>query len=143
MIKKSKIYYKFKKNTRGITLISLIISVIVLMMLANITIIILTRDNGILKKSGTAKINATIDGYKDTIQLSAQAVEMNGIFLEDDNYEDRLKEEMTTYDNMRNTTINKKSVDGQIIVEVVTEDGYVYWIEDEIVEYKGTVDDIK
>ena len=48
-----------KKQT-GITLIALVITIIVLLILAGVTIATLTGDNGILKKVGEAK-NNTID----------------------------------------------------------------------------------
>ena len=44
------------KNAKGITLIALVITIIVLLILAGVTIITLTGDNGILKKAGDAKI---------------------------------------------------------------------------------------
>ena len=45
---------KLKEN-KGITLIALVITIIVLLILAGVTIATLTGDNGILKKSGDAK----------------------------------------------------------------------------------------
>ena len=44
------------KNAKGITLIALVITIIVLLILAGVTIVTLTGDNGILKKAGDAKI---------------------------------------------------------------------------------------
>ena len=46
---------KEKKNTRGITLIALVVSVIVLLVLAGITIAALSGDNGILTRAKEAK----------------------------------------------------------------------------------------
>ena len=46
---------KTKKNTRGITLIALVITIIVLLILAGITIAALSGDNGILKRAAEAK----------------------------------------------------------------------------------------
>ena len=42
---------KNKKNPRGITLIALVITIIVLLILAGVTIAALSGDNGILTKS--------------------------------------------------------------------------------------------
>ena len=44
------------KNAKGITLIALVITIIVLLILVGVTIATLTGDNGILKKAGDAKI---------------------------------------------------------------------------------------
>ena len=46
---------KTKKNTRGITLIALVITIIVLLILAGITIAALSGDNGILTRAKEAK----------------------------------------------------------------------------------------
>ncbi len=40
-----------KMNERGITLIALVITIIILLILAGVTIITLTGENGILRKS--------------------------------------------------------------------------------------------
>ncbi len=44
------------KNTKGITLISLVITIIILLILAGVSIATLTGDNGLLNKAKNAKI---------------------------------------------------------------------------------------
>ena len=44
-----------KKNTKGITLIALVITIIVLLILAGVSIAMLTGDNGILTQAQNAK----------------------------------------------------------------------------------------
>ena len=44
-----------KRNARGITLIALVITIIVLLILAGVTIAALSGDNGILKRATQAK----------------------------------------------------------------------------------------
>ena len=46
---------KTKKNTRGITLIALVITIIVLLILAGVTIAVLSGENGILTRAAEAK----------------------------------------------------------------------------------------
>ncbi len=46
---------KTKRNARGITLIALVITIIVLLILAGVTISALSGDNGILKRATEAK----------------------------------------------------------------------------------------
>lgn len=56
------------KSTRGITLIALVITIIILLILAGISIASLTGDNGILTKADTAKEEnraATIEEEKN------------------------------------------------------------------------------
>ena len=60
------------KNQNGITLIALVITIIVLLILAGISIAMLTGDNGLLTKSQTAVMDNAIAGAKDKINLSLQ-----------------------------------------------------------------------
>ena len=46
---------RMQKNSKGITLIALVITIIVLLILAGVTIATLTGDNGILNQAGKAK----------------------------------------------------------------------------------------
>ena len=60
------------KNQNGITLIALVITIIVLLILAGVSIAMLTGDNGLLTKSQTAVMDNAIAGAKDKINLSLQ-----------------------------------------------------------------------
>lgn len=58
------------RNQRGITLIALVITIIVLLILAGVSIAMLTGDNGILTKAQTAK-NETLEGeVKERINIA-------------------------------------------------------------------------
>ena len=46
---------KLRKKNKGITLIALVITIIVLLILAGVAIVTLTGDNGILTQAGKAK----------------------------------------------------------------------------------------
>ena len=64
---------KFKKNsTNGITLIALVITIIVLLILAGVSIAMLTGDNGILKQVNNAKDKNTVGQEKEAIRLDWQ-----------------------------------------------------------------------
>ncbi len=58
-----------KKNTKGITLIALIITIIVLLILAGVTIAALTGENGVLTKSNTAKEETEEKNAEEKLQL--------------------------------------------------------------------------
>lgn len=69
---------KSKKMSRGITLIALVVTIIVLLILAGISVITLTGDNGIIKNAGNAKNQTEIVEEKHIIGTSAiQAMEKN------------------------------------------------------------------
>ena len=57
------------KNEKGITLIALVITIIILLILAGISIATLTGENGILNKSDIAKQETTKQGAKEKVQV--------------------------------------------------------------------------
>ena len=61
---------KVKKETRGITLIALVITIIVLLILAGVSIATLTGENGILTRAQDAKTQTGVEGEKEEIQLA-------------------------------------------------------------------------
>ena len=64
------------KNNKGITLIALVITIIVLLILAGITIAMLTGDNGLLTKANDAKakdIEASVD---ERVRLATAALRL-------------------------------------------------------------------
>ena len=62
------------KKKNGITLIALIITIIVLLILAGVTISLVVGDNGILQKSTTAKLTMEVEQEKELIGISYSAV---------------------------------------------------------------------
>ena len=63
---------KNRKSNNGITLIALVITIIVLLILAAVSIAMLTGENGILKKASTAKEKHLISEAKEKIELALQ-----------------------------------------------------------------------
>ena len=61
---------KTLKSTNGITLIALVITIIVLLILAGISISMLSGDNGILQKATDAKTQTGVAQEKETIALA-------------------------------------------------------------------------
>ena len=57
------------KKTAGITLIALVVTIIVLLILAGISIMMLTGNNGILTRAGQAKEMTEIAGLEEELQL--------------------------------------------------------------------------
>lgn len=64
------------RNQKGITLIALIVTIIVLIIIAGISIATLTADNGILRQVDSAKV-ATIEGNaREQVNLSCAALRL-------------------------------------------------------------------
>ena len=66
---KLKLSKKDIKANRGITLIALVITIIVLLILAGVAIATLTGDNGLLTKVGDARNTSEKAGEKERIQM--------------------------------------------------------------------------
>ena len=64
------------KNQKGITLIALVITIIVLLILAGVSIAMLTGDNGILTQTNKAKYTQIEGQVKEEINLAIQAAKM-------------------------------------------------------------------
>ena len=62
--------HKFKKN-KGITLIALVVTIIVLLILAGISISMLTGQNGILNRAVEAKEKTQVANEKETVNMAA------------------------------------------------------------------------
>ena len=58
------------KETRGITIIALTITIIVLLILAGISVGTLTSDNGLLKETNKGKEQAEIKSEKDLLDIA-------------------------------------------------------------------------
>ena len=71
---------KIKKDMKGITLIALIITIIVLLILAGVSIATLTGQNGILKNAGKAREQTIVEQEKEDIKVAYNGViASNGI----------------------------------------------------------------
>ena len=66
------------KNRKGITLIALIVSIIVLLILAGVTVITLTGDNGLLQKATTAKEENEQARELELIKLAVASAKLAG-----------------------------------------------------------------
>ncbi len=69
-----KLKNKEKKRNNGITLIALVITMIVLLILAGVTIATLTGDNGILTKASQASDKTQIEEEKEAIKIAYNGV---------------------------------------------------------------------
>ena len=101
-------------NKKGITLIALIITIIVLLILAGITINILVGDNGVLSKAQKSSKDTVVGKEKETIALSWDAVfsdkVVDGIEITDEIFEQELKNNnndvTVSYDEDRNFIVH-------------------------------------
>ena len=107
------------KNSKGITLIALVITIIVLLILAGVTIATLTGDNGILTKAQNAKEKNAQKTIEEQINLAVQASRINEGLLID---KEILEEELT------NNGMEITKSENEELPWTVKKDGYVYTI---------------
>ena len=75
---------RFKNRNKGITLIALVVTVIVLLILAGVSIAMLTGNSGILTQSRNAKIATELSSYKEELELfKIEQISKNDSFLEE------------------------------------------------------------
>lgn len=82
------------KSTKGITLVALVVTIIILLILAGVTIATLTGENGLLEKAKESKTKTGIASIKEQIQIDilGKQSENNGNISDD-----RLKEILEKY----------------------------------------------
>ena len=109
-MKKLKISNNQSRKNNGITLIALVITIVILLILAGITITSITADNGIIKNALSAKERTEIDNEREIVeQATVQAMGKNkrGNIVRDE-----LQEEL-----------DKITGEGETIVTADTEEG--------------------
>ena len=98
-----------KLKNSGITLIALVVTIIVLLILAGISIQMLTGDNGILKKAGEAKEDTERSQIIETAQMDIlrKTMEKNGEGLTEDELETILIKYGTLLDEDKDNILDK------------------------------------
>lgn len=108
------------RDRKGITVIALVITIIVLLILAGISIMMLTGDNGIIKEANNSKEQVEIQAEKENIDMSIVALigeKRNG------------KVEITDRDKLEQklrNNYNSQKIDVSIIQD---QDPYIFGIE--------------
>ena len=130
------------KNKRGITLISLIVTIIVLLLLTGIPIVMMVGEDGIIQKSHEAKaqVEQAEEQKELDLKLSEYVLEKETTDIEIKDFLDRLKEEGKVKDYTTND-------DGSYDIE--TDSGYSSEVRpdwdnpgDTVVEVEGKTDEL-
>ena len=130
-----KYFKKLKIESKGITLISLIVTIIVLLILASISIGVLTGDNGLLQNAGNAKDITEISNEKEIVELaSVQAMGHNkrGVITKA-----RLQTELDNSTGKGVTDVTEEKAESILLAEFI-ESKRIYEVDkDGNVEYLG------
>ena len=128
---------KALKRNKGITLIALVFTIIVLLILAGVSISMLTGQNGILKRATEAKNTTEVASEKEGIQMAVTTSQMAS-----DNYtsikKDGLQSELNSYFGKEKTTLEDNK-DGSYTV-TMNNSKRKYTIEDDGSIIEGVYD---
>ena len=106
------------RNNKGITLIALVITIIVLLILAGVSIAMLTGQNGILTQAGNAKTETAQAEAEEAVKLAVNEILANSM---DPSYEG--DEDEINVDNLT-TLIPKNNANVSITGTITDGDGY-------------------
>ena len=116
------------KSKRGITLISLVVTIIVLLILAGISVTMLAGENNIIKKAGQAADETKLAAYKDETSLSS----IGSIDESGKNNIEKVKQQLD------NTEKYNTSILGDTLVIITKKENYVFEIDQEgETQFKG------
>ena len=114
---------KFKNSNNGITLIALVITIIVLLILAGVSIAMLTGENGVLTKATESKEQTEIGQEKEEIKMAYAAAKTGKV--------DKIAEDVTA--NELNAELDKLNstgtASGSGTLTVTFENGHKYTID--------------
>lgn len=127
---------KKSKSQKGITLIALVITIIILLILASISIAMLTGENGLITKAIKAKEETEINYYKEQIELTR-----NELKLQDENYASptiyKMEEALKKKEWVNEAETGIIEDEGIEKLKLTTQEGYIFYITEKETEYKG------
>lgn len=128
------------KTNKGITLIALVITIIVLLILAAIGIAVLTGENGLIAKAINAKKETQIQAYNEKIELIR-----NDLRLQNPNFEsptlDQLKNEFDTNQMDWLKSTSREEIQKEDTIVLITKEGYIFYVTENGTKYmaKGEI----
>ena len=136
-------YRWLNQNNKGITLIALVLTIIILIILAGISINLILGDNGLLGKAKDAREQQTIESIREKLDIvkGSDYLEQEGNNNIDTYFETLEKEKIEPY-----TVTNKQKMTDVIgNVEVDNKYSYIVKIENNKnlkIEYEGKIGDV-
>ena len=129
---------KYKiKNTKGITLVTLVITIVIIIILSTISINFIFGENGLITRAEEAKEMHAISSIKERMEIAKGTAFIDGEgYIDPDRYFEILEEENIIID--KDTDVVEIE-DG--VYEVTTEPGYIFEVT--LVPSKDDVDDIE
>ncbi len=124
---------KMLKNKKGITLISLVVTIIILLILAGISIGMLSGENSILKQAGNAKSQTDIAEEKEILQTASLAA--MGKSKYGDITKEKLDSELNKYPEIEST----EQTDNGIVVTFKSNRAYLVNSDGDVSSYSDII----
>ena len=124
------------RKEKGITMIALVVTIIVLLILAGISISAITGDNGIINKSDEAKTETEISQYKEKLEIIKHGEYVDDYTVNIDKFLDKYAEAVKK-DKMFEEAKEITADHTNKVVIVVTKEGYRFEITIEDTTYVG------
>ena len=131
------------KREGAIALVALVISIIVILILAGISIQTLMGENGIINKASIAKEESKKKEYKEELEIiGIDLEEKEGINLSSEEFMEKYKEKIVADAMFEGAKLNGPiDEDGTIVIIVKTKEGYVYKVTRNKVEYIDKIEE--
>lgn len=131
------------ENNRGITLIALVITIIVLLILAGVTIASLNGNNGILSNANLAKVETLKSQFDENVDLATMGYNMS----KEENRKEKLKQELGSYgydlnDSDGRYLIVSTEIDNQTYSRIIDLDDGTIKNEGEVYIATGTMENL-
>ena len=126
-----------QKKEKGITLIALIITIIVLLILAGVTIATLTGDNGIITKANETKFKNDLSAFKEELNIAIYEdyTEKEGNREEKDKFNARGYEEIIEIiPNFKKNYEEKIAIKDDILIYIGLDEKEKKWVEETGIE---------
>ncbi len=125
-----------KTNQNAITLIGLVITIIVLLILANISLNLIMGESGIFAKAVNATEKYRKSEYDEALKLIG--IPLLYTYRDTQEYMNRYEEAIKQDTMFKEAKEIAQLEDAEeITIQVITKEGWVYWITEKKIEYKG------
>ncbi len=125
---------KNKRDQKGITLIALIITIIILLILSGISIATLTGNNGVLNKANQAGEETKKKEYEEILKVIANGLRSDKVTNQWDHktYLDEIEKEIKKEETFRQAEVTRKNAE---TIEIVTVEKYIYKVTENEIKY--------
>ena len=128
------------RKEKGITLIAVAVTIIVLLIVAMITITFVIGENGLFSRARKSAEHHIIESYRETVEVlrGKSEIEKGVRGISSKEYMDIYEEEANKDKHLEEATIKRKSED---TVRVITKEGYIFDVTEKGTEYIGKKED--